>query len=44
MARVEGPVVTQMQFAFMDNWVKSRGELLTGLDYFPRASSRAASI
>src|SRR5438067_13536664 len=35
VARVEGPVVTQMQFAFMDNWVKSRGELLTGLDYFP---------
>ena len=35
MVRIEGPVVTQMQFAFMDNWVKSRGELLTGLDYFP---------
>jgi cardiolipin synthase len=35
VARVEGPVVTQMQFAFLDNWVKSRGELLTGLDYFP---------
>lgn len=35
VARVEGPAVTQMQFAFMDNWVKSRGELLTGLDYFP---------
>ena len=35
VARVEGPVVTQMQFGFMDNWVKSRGELLTGLDYFP---------
>jgi cardiolipin synthase len=35
VVRVEGPVVTQMQFAFMDNWVKSRGELLTGLDYFP---------
>ncbi|MGZ8852494.1 MAG: cardiolipin synthase [Thermoanaerobaculia bacterium] len=34
--RVEGPVVAQMQFAFMDNWVKSRGELLTGLDYFPQ--------
>jgi cardiolipin synthase A/B len=32
--RVEGPAVTQLQFAFMDNWVKSRGELLTGLDYF----------
>jgi cardiolipin synthase A/B len=35
VARVEGPVVTQLQSAFMDNWVKSRGELLTGLDYFP---------
>src|SRR5688572_18179070 len=33
--RVEGPVVAQMQFAFMDNWIKSRGELLTGLAYFP---------
>jgi cardiolipin synthase len=40
VARVEGPVVTQMQFAFMDNWVKSRGELLTGLDYFPRLEGR----
>jgi cardiolipin synthase A/B len=36
LVRVEGPVVTQMQFAFMDNWVKSRGEILTGLDYFPQ--------
>ncbi|HYH06654.1 MAG TPA: cardiolipin synthase [Thermoanaerobaculia bacterium] len=36
--RVEGPVVTQMQFAFMDNWIKSRGELLTGLDYFPQVA------
>ncbi|HVT43892.1 MAG TPA: cardiolipin synthase [Thermoanaerobaculia bacterium] len=33
--RVEGPAVTQLQFAFMDNWVKSRGEILTGLTYFP---------
>ena len=40
MVRVEGPVVTQMQFAFMDNWVKSRGELLTGLDYFPKVEPR----
>jgi cardiolipin synthase len=39
MIRVEGPVVTQMQFAFMDNWVKSRGEILTGLDYFPEVSA-----
>jgi len=44
VARVEGPVVTQMQFAFMDNWVKSRGELLTGLDYFPRLEPRGAHL
>lgn len=42
--RVEGPVVTQMQFAFMDNWVKSRGELLTGLDYFPAVEPRGPHL
>jgi cardiolipin synthase A/B len=42
--RVEGPVVTQMQFAFMDNWVKSRGELLTGLDYFPQVGPRGSHL
>jgi cardiolipin synthase len=44
MIRVEGPVVTQMQFAFMDNWVKSRGELLTGLSYFPQIGPRGNHI
>jgi len=44
MARVEGPVVTQMQFAFMDNWVKSRGELLTGLDYFPEVEPAGSQL
>ncbi len=42
--RVEGPVVTQMQFAFMDNWVKSRGELLTGLDYFPAIEPKGTQL
>jgi cardiolipin synthase A/B len=42
--RVEGPVVTQMQFAFMDNWVKSRGELLTGLSYFPQIPARGSHL
>ena len=42
--RVEGPVVTQMQSAFMDNWVKSRGELLTGLDYFPEVKARGEHL
>src|SRR5260370_7894569 len=27
-----------MQFAIMDNWVKRRGEILTGLDYFPEVA------
>ena len=40
VVRIEGPVVSQLQFAFMDNWVKSRGELLTGLDYFPSVEPR----
>ncbi|MFP5248139.1 MAG: cardiolipin synthase [Thermoanaerobaculia bacterium] len=44
VVRVEGPVVTQMQFAFMDNWIKSRGELLTGLDYFPRIEQRGTCL
>jgi cardiolipin synthase len=33
-----------MQFAFMDNWVKSRGELLTGLDYFPPLEPRGDHV
>jgi cardiolipin synthase len=44
MIRVEGPAVAQMQFAFMDNWVKSRGELLTGLDYFPQLQARGTHL
>ena len=42
--RVEGPAVTQMQTAFMDNWIKSRGELLTGLDYFPNVQPRGPHL
>jgi cardiolipin synthase len=33
--KVTGPVVAQLQAVFMDNWLKSRGELLHGADYFP---------
>lgn len=33
--RVEGPVVAQMQAAFMDNWMKTSGAVLHGADYFP---------
>ena len=33
--RIEGPVVAQMQAAFNDNWIKTTGEVLNGVDYFP---------
>lgn len=44
VVRIEGPAVTQMQFAFIDNWVKSRGELLTGLEYFPQVAPRGTCL
>ena len=31
----KGPVVAQMQAAFMDNWIKTTGTVLHGDDYFP---------
>ncbi|HEY0591356.1 MAG TPA: cardiolipin synthase [Thermoanaerobaculia bacterium] len=34
--RIEGPAVTQMQVAFMDNWIKAGGLIPTGLDWFPK--------
>ncbi|MES2568531.1 MAG: phospholipase D-like domain-containing protein [Verrucomicrobiota bacterium] len=33
--RVEGPVVAQMQAAFLDNWMKTRAAVLHGEEYFP---------
>jgi cardiolipin synthase len=33
--RVEGPVVVELQGAFLDNWLRHRGELLNGPGYFP---------
>jgi cardiolipin synthase A/B len=36
--RVTGPVVAQMQAAFMDNWIEATGEVLHGGDYFPALS------
>lgn len=40
-ARVEGPVVRQMQSVFITNWVQTTGRLLTGRDYFPAAPTPA---
>ena len=33
--RMEGPAVAQVQAAFMDNWIKTTGEVLNGPTYFP---------
>jgi cardiolipin synthase len=33
--RIEGPAVAQMQATFMDNWMKTRAEVLHGEPYFP---------
>ncbi len=33
--RVEGPAVAQMQAAFVDNWMKTSGQVLQGDGYFP---------
>jgi cardiolipin synthase A/B len=33
--KVEGPVVAQMQAAFLDNWIKTTGNVLHGDSYFP---------
>jgi cardiolipin synthase len=34
--RVTGPVVLQLQSAFMDNWLETGGQLLLGEAYFPK--------
>jgi cardiolipin synthase A/B len=33
---VEGPVVAEMQTAFLDNWIKTSGSVLHGDGYFPQ--------
>ena len=40
--RVRGPVVAQMQAAFIDNWIKVTGRVLNGEAYFPPLSPAGA--
>lgn len=42
--RIEGPVVAQMQAAFTDNWIKTRGEVLCGGTYFPELQPVGGSL
>jgi cardiolipin synthase A/B len=37
--RVTGPVVAQLQATFATNWLKTRGEVLHGAEYFPPLAS-----
>jgi cardiolipin synthase len=41
--RVEGPVVGQLQAAFLDNWIKTTGRVLHGEDYFPPLEAKGSS-
>jgi cardiolipin synthase A/B len=40
--RVEGPVVAQMQAAFMDNWIETCAQVLHGEEYFPALEQRGS--
>jgi cardiolipin synthase len=42
--RLEGPAVAQMQAAFMDNWMKTSGEVLHGEEYFPKAETPGEAL
>ena len=38
-ARIEGPLVAELQAAFQEHWVKTFGEALSGADQFPALKS-----
>jgi cardiolipin synthase len=42
--RLEGPAVAQMQAAFMDNWIKSSGQVLQGEVYFPKLEAVGTAL
>jgi cardiolipin synthase len=42
--RIEGPVVSQMQTAFSDNWIKATGEVLQGERYFPPLTAKGRAL
>lgn len=42
--RVEGPVVEEIQGVFMDNWMRTRSEVLHGTNYFPLPESAGNAL
>jgi cardiolipin synthase A/B len=41
--KVEGPVVSQIQSIFMDNWIRTSSEVLHGPDYFPSLTNEVGN-
>jgi cardiolipin synthase len=39
-ARVEGPIVNQLQSAFTDNWIEETGEVIAGEKFFPELEKK----
>jgi cardiolipin synthase len=42
--RLDGPAVAQMQAAFMDNWIKTSGKVLQGVEYFPALAPQGEAL
>jgi cardiolipin synthase len=42
--KVQGPVVSEIQSIFMDNWIRTSSEVLHGPDYFPALTEAGPSI
>jgi cardiolipin synthase A/B len=42
-ARVRGPVITQLQSVFTDNWIEETGEVISGEKFFPELQSAGSS-
>lgn len=42
--RLDGPAVAQMQAAFMDNWIKTSGQVLQGVEYFPPLQAEGTAL
>jgi cardiolipin synthase len=38
--RVEGPIVSQLQAAFLEDWAEACGKILAGDDYFPELTTK----
>ncbi|MDQ3037684.1 MAG: phospholipase D-like domain-containing protein [Myxococcota bacterium] len=41
-ARIEGPIVTQLQGAFSENWTEAAGEILVGEELYPEQPAKGS--